>query len=185
MDLLQNKWWSVQSCCEPLSRLFRPVRELIALQVTLAMVILNAITPLRGLLLFIVQLGAACLSAYVVSVLFPTPFAVTTTLSKGVSISQGLFIEIICTTELVFTIIMLAKEKHRATFMAPVGIGLALFLAELVGVYFTGGSLNPARSLGPAAVAKNFSSDDWIYWVGPGLGSLLAVAFYKIFKGME
>jgi len=34
---------------------------------------------------------------------------------------------------------MLAKEKHKATFMAPVGIGLALFVAELVGVYYTGG----------------------------------------------
>ena len=149
------------------------------------MTILDAITPLRGLLLFIVQIGAACFSAYIVSVLLPTPFAVTTTLSKGVSIAQGLFIEVICTTELVFTIIMLAKEKHRATFIAPVGIGFALFLGELIGVYFTGGSLNPARSLGPAAVARNFSSDDWIYWIGPGLGSLLAVAFYKIFKSLE
>lgn len=40
---------------------------------------------------------------------------------------------------------MLAVEKHKATFMAPIGIGLALFVAELAGVFFTGGSLNPAR----------------------------------------
>ena len=37
--------------------------------------------------------------------------------------------------------------------MAPVGIGLALFVAELIGVYYTGGSLNPARSFGPCVVS--------------------------------
>ena len=41
---------------------------------------------------------------------------------------------------------MLAKEKHKATYMAPVGIGLALFVAELVGVFFTGGSLSTSTS---------------------------------------
>lgn len=43
------------------------------------------------------------------------------------------------TFELVFTILMLAAEKHKGTFLAPIGIGLALFVAELAGVYFTGG----------------------------------------------
>lgn len=48
-------------------------------------------------------------------------------------------IEMFLTVELVFTIFMLAAEKHKATFIAPIGIGLALFIAELTGVYFTGG----------------------------------------------
>jgi len=30
---------------------------------------------------------------------------------------------------------MLATEKSKATFIAPIGIGLALFIAELSGVY--------------------------------------------------
>ena len=46
------------------------------------------------------------------------------------------------TFELVFTIFMLAAEKHKGTFLAPIGIGLALFIAELAGVYFTGGKLS-------------------------------------------
>jgi len=37
------------------------------------------------------------------------------------------------TAELVFTIFMLAAEKHRGTFIAPIGIGLSLFIAELTG----------------------------------------------------
>lgn len=47
------------------------------------------------------------------------------------------------------------------------------------GVYFTGGSLNPARSLGPAVVNHRFPGYFWIYWVGPILGALLASLFYS------
>jgi hypothetical protein len=51
-----------------------------------------------------------------------------------------LFIEMFITALLVFTVFMLAAEKHRATFIAPIGIGLALFVAHLAGARFTGGS---------------------------------------------
>jgi aquaporin related protein len=78
--------------------------------------------------------------------MFPTPLNVRTTLAGGASLVQDDFREAILTAELIFTIFMLAKEKHKATFIAPVGIGLALFIPEMVGLYYTGGSLNPARS---------------------------------------
>lgn len=45
-------------------------------------------------------------------------------------------IEMFLTAELVFTIFMLAAEKHKGTFIAPIGIGLALFVAEMSGVFF-------------------------------------------------
>jgi aquaporin rerated protein, other eukaryote len=89
------------------------------------------------------------------------------------------------TAQLVFTIFMLAAEKHKATFIAPVGIGLSLFIAELMGVYYTGGSLNPARSFGPCVVLHSFYSYHWIYWVGPILGALLASGFYMFIKALE
>ncbi|KAK6582990.1 hypothetical protein PZA11_004066 [Diplocarpon coronariae] len=153
--------------------------------VTLALALLGALSPLRAGLLFIAQVSGATFSAYIVSVLFPTAFNVRTTLAVGTSIAQGVFIEAFCTAELVFTIIMLAAEKHRATFIAPVGIGLALFVSELVSVYYTGGSLNPARSFAPCAVTHDFDNEHWIYWVGPFIGTLLAVGFYKLNKILE
>jgi len=58
---------------------------------------------------------------------------VATTLGGGTSISRGLFIEMFLTTELVFVIIMLAAEKHKSTYLAPIGIGIAFFVAELSG----------------------------------------------------
>lgn len=54
-------------------------------------------------------------------------------LGDGTAVYQGLFIEMMITAELVFTILMLAVEKHRASFVAPICIGLALFLGHLIG----------------------------------------------------
>ncbi|KAJ0108405.1 hypothetical protein J7T55_005382 [Diaporthe amygdali] len=150
--------------------------------VTLALVLIRAITPIRGVFVFVAQLLGGIAAAGLASCMFPTDLSVSTTLSDGVSLAQGVFIEAILTFELVFTIFMLAAEKHRATFIAPVGIGLALFIAEMSGVYYTGGSLNPARSLGPCVIAASFPSEHWIYWVGPFLGSLVAFGLYKAIK---
>ncbi|EDU40749.1 aquaporin-2 [Pyrenophora tritici-repentis Pt-1C-BFP] len=104
---------------------------------------------------------------------------------SGAQVANSLFIEMFLTAQLVFTIFMLAAEKHKGTFIAPVGIGLALFITELSGVYFTGGSLNPARSFGPAVVNLEFTHYHWIYWLGPILGSVIAAGFYKFIKVLE
>lgn len=69
--------------------------------------------------------------------------------------------------------------------MAPVGIGLAFFITELFSLYWTGGSLNPARSFGPDVVLRTFNGYHWIYWVGPCLGAALAAGFYKFIKFLE
>ena len=52
-------------------------------------------------------------------------------------------------------------------------------------MHFTGGSLNPARSLGPALVLWSFPSYHWIYWAGPLLGAVVAALFYKLLKVLE
>ncbi|KAK3695693.1 aquaporin-like protein [Podospora appendiculata] len=148
--------------------------------VTLALFLVGGIPALRSVLFLVAQLLGGIAAAGVVSALFPGPMAVNTTLGGGASVAQGLFIEMFLTAELVFVIIMVAAEKHKSTFLAPVAIGLAFFLAELVGVYFTGGSLNFARSLGPAVVNGTFPGYFWIYFVGPMLGSLLASGFYSL-----
>ncbi|KAL2269278.1 hypothetical protein VTJ83DRAFT_1462 [Remersonia thermophila] len=171
MSLLTNVW----AFYRVTGGLFNPV-------VALALLLVGGLPPIRFLLVVIAQFLGGLAAAGVVSALFPGPMTVMTTLGGGASVSQGLFIEMFLTAELVFVIIMLAVEKHKATYLAPVGIGISFFLAELIGVYFTGGSLNPARSLGPAVVNRSFPGYFWIYWVGPILGSLLACVFYTLLK---
>ena len=153
--------------------------------VTLGMCLIGALPIMRGIVLFFAQMLGALSSAAVVSALFPGDLSVRTSLGGGTTIAQGLFIEMFLTAQLVFTIFMLAAEKHKSTYIAPVGIGLSLFIAELTGVYFTGGSLNPARSFAPSAVTHQFHHYHWLYWVGPILGSLLASAFYYFIKALE
>ncbi|GAB7351910.1 hypothetical protein MBLNU459_g2452t1 [Dothideomycetes sp. NU459] len=153
--------------------------------VTLGMCLIGAVTWFRGALVFVGQILGSLAAAGVVSALFPGPMNVSTTLGGGTSIVRGLFIEMFLTAMLIFTIFMLAAEKHKGTFIAPIGIGLALFVAELTGVYFTGGSLNPARSFGPCVVLHKFPGYHWIYWLGPALGALVAVGFYKLVKTLE
>ncbi|KAL1626688.1 Aquaporin-1 [Diplodia seriata] len=84
-------------------------------------------------LVFIIQIIGGIAAAGIVSALFPGPMSVRTTLSDGTSVVRGLFIEMFLTALLVFTVFMLAAEKHKSTFLAPIGIGLALFVAELPG----------------------------------------------------
>ncbi|TVY68842.1 Aquaporin-1 [Lachnellula suecica] len=153
--------------------------------VTLGMVMVGALPIVRAMFLFVAQMAGGIAASAMVLGLFPTPLNVRTTLAGGASLAQGVFIEAILTAELIFTIFMLAKEKHKATFIAPVGIGLALFIAEMVGVYYTGGSLNPARSFGPCVVTATFDPEHWIYWVGPIVGTFIAVIFYKFIKMLE
>ncbi|KAF7845780.1 hypothetical protein BT93_L0679 [Corymbia citriodora subsp. variegata] len=150
--------------------------------VTFGMYIIGAVPLVRGALLIVAQLVGGMTAAALVSIMYPGPLSVNTVLYAKTSVRDGLFIEAVLTAQLVFTIFMLAAEKHKSTFIAPVGIGLSLFIAELTGVLFTGGSLNPARTFGPAVVTHEFVSYHWIYWIGPLLGATLAAGFFKLMK---
>lgn len=167
----------------------------------------------RILFLIPTQLIASMVAGGLVRAMFGGNIAnINTILVSGTSIAQGLFIEMFLTAQLVFVILMLAVEKSKDTFLAPIGIGLALFVAELsgkslpasleeegpnkrvsspenapdtnnpLGVYFTGGSLNPARSFGCAVAGRSFPRYHWIYWLGPALGASLAAMYYRFVK---
>lgn len=156
---------------------------------------------MRGVYLFIAELLGCLVASGLVQCMFPGDInLVNTTLSNGTSIAQGVFIEMFLTCLLIFTILMLAAEKSKVTFMAyvswsrsvaqsrtkivysPLGIGLSLFVAELAGVFYTGGSLNPARSFGPAVVSHNFPGYHWIYWLGPFMGAGLTAGYFRFVK---
>ncbi|KAF2164335.1 hypothetical protein M409DRAFT_56613 [Zasmidium cellare ATCC 36951] len=151
--------------------------------VTAGLVLTGNLPWIRGLIFLPVQLLSGICAAAVASCIVPGDIAgVQTTLADGVSVVQGLFIEMFLTAELTFTVLMLAAEKSKQTFIAPIGIGMALFVAEIAGVYYTGGSLNPARSFAPCVAAASFQGYHWIYWVGPFLGALVAAGYYHFVK---
>ena len=150
------------------------------------MVLTGSLPAIRGLFLLPAEILGGIVAAALVDCMFPGDInVVQTNLAPGVSEARGVFIEMFLTCLLLFTIHMLAAEKSKATFIAPVGIGLSLFVAELAGVFYTGGSLNPARSFGPAVVAGSFTPYHWIYWIGPALGSLVTAGYFRFVKAMN
>jgi aquaporin related protein len=103
--------------------------------VTLGLVLAGALPPIRGLFLFPAQLLAGMCAAALVSCMIPGDISLTnTTLAPDVSVAQGVFIEMFMTAELVFVVLMLAAEKSKDTFVAPLVIGLALFVAMMGGM---------------------------------------------------
>lgn len=106
--------------------------------VAIAMFVTGGIGLLRlGLVIVAQLLGSIAASALVVGLLPGDGIAATTGLADDTSVVRGVFIEAFLTVGLVLVIFMLAIEKHRATAVAPVGIGMALMMAELMCVYQT------------------------------------------------
>ncbi|KNZ73376.1 Aquaporin-4 [Termitomyces sp. J132] len=160
---------------------FRITGGLFNPEVALALLLVGAIKPIRFVLFVIAQLVGSIVASALVRVLTSQNLSVGTFLQQDINLAQGVFIEMFITCALVLSVLMLAAEKHQATAFAPVGIGLTLFACHLFAVYYTGASMNSARSFGPAVIA-GFYSDHWVYWVGPILGSLLGAAFYGTMK---
>lgn len=98
-------------------------------------------------------------------------------LADGVTVGMGIITEIILTFFLVFVVYGTAVDK-RAPQVGGLFIGLTVTLDILMGGPITGAAMNPARHLGPALVAGQFSHI-WLYWLGPVIGGILAAVTYK------
>ncbi|WWC59825.1 uncharacterized protein I303_102387 [Kwoniella dejecticola CBS 10117] len=81
--------------------------------VTTAFVLTGLMHPLKGLAICVIQLLAGIAAAGVVAALIPGELATANALGPDVSITQGLFMEMFLTAELILAIFMLAVEKHR------------------------------------------------------------------------
>ncbi|KAK7204506.1 aquaporin-like protein [Myxozyma melibiosi] len=150
--------------------------------VSLSLALVGAISPIRAAICSFAQIVAGIAAAAAVDSLTPGPILYANSLGEGVSKTRGLFLEMFMTAQLCIAVLMLAATKHRSRPMAPLGIGLALFIDHLVGVFFTGAGVNPARSFGPAVVIPSFPVYHWIYWVGPILGAIIAAGLFHFLK---
>lgn len=82
----------------------------------------------RAIFLFPAQLLAALAAGGLVQCMFPWDVGETNTiLATNVSISQGVFIEMFLASQLMFVVLMLAAEKQKATYLAPIAIGIVVF----------------------------------------------------------
>lgn len=97
----------------------------------------------------------------------------------GYSMLACLVIEIVLT--MMFLIVILgATSKAAPAGFAPIAIGLALFVAHLIGIPVSNASLNPARSIASAIFATTGAwSQIWLFIVGPLVGGALGGLIWR------
>ncbi|MCP5468120.1 MAG: MIP family channel protein [Deltaproteobacteria bacterium] len=91
---------------------------------------------------------------------------------------KAILFEALLSFFLMFVIISVATDSRAVGTMAGAAIGITVAMDAFIGGGFTGASMNPARSFGPALMEKNFS-DLWIYFLGPCLGTCTAAGLYE------
>jgi len=147
--------------------------------VTFGLAVGGQITILTGIFYWVAQLVGAIVGAFLIKFVtgFETP---THSLSVGVGAVEGVVMEIIITFGLVYTVYATAADPKKGSLgtIAPIAIGLIVGANILAAGPFSGGSMNPARSFGPAVASGNFTNN-WIYWVGPLIGGGLAGLVYN------
>ncbi len=91
----------------------------------------------------------------------------------------ALLIEVILTFIFVTVILGVTSKKENGS-VSGIVIGLTLTLVHLIGIPFTGTSVNPARSLAPALIQGGEAlSQVWVFILAPLVGAVLASLFYK------
>jgi MIP family channel proteins len=90
---------------------------------------------------------------------------------------QAFLVEVLVTFILVFVVISVATDDRAPAGVAPLAVGFALACGVLIAGPVTGGSLNPARSLGPMILAGRFDAV-WVYILAPIVGAVLAAFVY-------
>ncbi|XP_039999781.1 aquaporin-4-like isoform X2 [Xiphias gladius] len=150
--------------------------------VTAAMVVTRKLSLAKALFYVLAQCLGAITGAGILYLV--TPAAVrgslgVTTVNSKISLGQALVVELLITFELVFAVFATCDPK-RTDLGGSVGlaIGFAVAIGHLFAIPYTGASMNPARSFGPAMVTLNFENH-WVYWVGPILGGILAAGLYE------
>jgi len=164
--------------------------------VSLGLALCGRITALRALMYMIAQVGGGIGGAAFIWAVSPEAaidpdqggsFALTM-VAPHIQPWQGMLVEGWATAILVFTVLGATDTKRRSIMMPAIPIGFAVACALLSAIPFTGASINPARTLGPAVIATLFMDDKtapfkdhWVYWAGPLGGAVVAAITYLIF----
>ena len=157
--------------------------------VTAGFLVTRRIEPMMAVVYWIAQITGAIIAAYVLKALYPPQIVAVTRLggqaiSADVSLIQAISLEAIATFFLVFVVFGTAVDP-RGPKVGGFAIGLTV-TAGILGIGpLTGGSMNPARSFGPAVVTLVFEGQA-AYWIGPLIGGMAAALIYdKLFMHRE
>lgn len=153
--------------------------------VSLAMIATRHIRPLLGIVYIVAQCVGAILGSLLL--LWATPLGAEGNLGahglgNGANAGEGFLLEALLTAFLLLVIYNVVMNKRGGMHIhAPLAIGFAVLIIHFAGVPFTGASVNPARSLGPAVVAGVWDNF-WIYIVAPTVGAVAVAAVWWVWR---
>ncbi|KAG6553176.1 hypothetical protein Mapa_005235 [Marchantia paleacea] len=149
--------------------------------VTLGMVLVRQMSVIKGLMYWVAQFSGAVLGAGLLHDVLPSSIqgGLGAHGVSKISMFDGVIYEVVMSFALIFVIFGTAVDRRGTGNTAPLAIGFTVLVDHLVGVPFTGASMNPARSLGPA-VWKGQWDGFWVYLVGPFFGACLAASSYTV-----
>lgn len=154
--------------------------------VSIAMLINKKMTVLECIEYIVAQLIGAVIGAEALALIFNSyeslganGFGELSALST--EMIPALVIEIILTFVFVLTVLCVTNRKEEHSSNNGIIIGLTLALVHILGIPFTGTSVNPARSFGPAILTGSdlVLKQLWVFIVGPIVGAVLAALFFK------
>ena len=165
--------------------------------VSVAMYFNGAISLVEMFLYIVAQLlGALLASGLLLGILKCIPSVSITTLGIGqtgysslsmisLDVKGAILVESVLTFVLVFLHVVNDERLER---LSGLLIGGALTLVTILGIPFTGASINPARSFGPAVIMKILGKGTalnqlWVFLLSPLIGALVAYIVYKLLKG--
>ncbi len=149
--------------------------------VTVGFLATRRIEPMMAGVYIAAQIIGAIVAAYALKGLLPAVITEPSriggqSIATEISATQAIGLEAIATFFLVFVIFGTAVDP-KAPRIGGLAIGFTLAACIFAIGPFTGGSLNPARSLGPA-VASGVFEGQAVYWIGPLIGALVAALLY-------
>ena len=141
--------------------------------VTIGFVLNKEISIKDSIFYITTQILGACLASQTHEIVFGRThnFGVTT---LSVNTTQGFFMEALCTGLLMFVILLVTRKENN---IYGIAIGGTVFISALLIGEYTGGSLNPARSLGPALISGDIE-DILFYIFAPITGSMISTRLY-------
>lgn len=137
---------------------------------------------MRMIAYWIVQIVAGIAAAAVLVYFFGADSGVGASTGEFTTTNKlkAVLLEALLTFFLVLAFLFTTRGSN-ASLVAGFVIGLTLTAAMFVGLPWTGGSLNPARSFGPAIFAGELGTV-WIYLLGPLIGAVLAALLYRAYS---
>lgn len=134
-------------------------------------------------LYIIAQLGGSITASFALRVMFKPVTNTGVTTPSGTAL-QALAMEIVVSFVLMFVTSAVATDSSAIGELAGIAVGSMVMISSIFAGPISGGSMNPARSLGPAIASNNYKAI-WVYFVGPIAGTLMGACSYSVIRLTE